>query len=144
MSKTIELPGEFIGELNLRALGPVELKAHPESNGGRKQLWMCLTPFTYVSKRYGAITMEEGFISDLASIPWFGRTFIDDDDPNVLRPSMPHDVLYEYAGKLPDGRIFTRRQADDIILEGMVVMGAPERIKKTVMSAVRLFGGRLW
>jgi hypothetical protein len=136
--------GEFIGELDLRAISPEALKLHPESNGGRKQLWICLSPFTYVSKKHGTITMEQGFVSDLASIPWFGRSFIDDDDPNVLRPSMPHDVLYQYAGKLPDGRIFTRRQADDILLEGMEVVGAPERIKRTVITAVRLFGGRLW
>ena len=135
-----EPPPPFASTLELRALHPTQLRAMRSKD----QLFVVTSPFPYFSPKFGVIEVPMGTVSNLASIPGVVKGYLDDDSPNILYPSIVHDYLYNVVGKLPDGRVFSRQEADDLLREGMVACGARVTQAFTVYWAVRLFGGRNW
>ncbi len=98
--------------------------------------------FTCTWGRKGKITkrirVRKGFTTDLASIPRIFQNII----PKVgkhIQPAICHDWCFE--DKVPG---MTRREADQLFLEGMKSVGVGW-LRRTVMySAVRVFGRGLW
>jgi hypothetical protein len=99
--------------------------------------WEVYNPFNYQSDILDAnISIAKGFITDGASIP---RLFW-----NILTPTGPyfqaavvHDYLYR-------NQQFTRRQSDDVLLEGMWVLHCRFREYCVIYVMVRLFGWYAW
>ncbi len=126
--------------LPLVGLNPAELKRR----GSKVQLWILTADFTYTSPKWGVITAPEGMVTDFASVPTFAKRIIDGDSPMILFPSIIHDAIYHFAGRMPDGRIFTRVEADQILRDAMIDIGAPRHLAALVFSAVRVGGGFPW
>ncbi len=94
----------------------------------------------------GIITVPQGYVSDLASIPQFAWSiFMASDDPRIELGGWVNDVLYQYEGvvTLEDGRqtALTRRDADNILAnEAMADLGATSFQRMAVYQALRRFG----
>ncbi|HEY1109139.1 MAG TPA: DUF1353 domain-containing protein [Opitutaceae bacterium] len=136
---SLPLP-RFEGYLELRAWSPAEVRA---SDTGRQQ-YTVLAPLVYHSAKYGPIVVPPDMPTDGASIPRFAWRYIDPEDPCILYPSIVHDYLYSVGGTLPGGEVFTREQADDILVEAMAHAGARWDQRVAVRGAVRLFGAAHW
>lgn len=85
------------------------------------------------------ISAPAGFITDFASIP---RIFW-----NILPPygkygkaCVIHDALYQHHGF---GR-YTRKQSDDILLEGMEILGVSWITRHIIYRGVRIGGWAIW
>jgi len=101
---------------------------------GDSRVFRLMGRFRYLSS-LGCITVPHRFETDGASIP---RCFW-----GILQPFGPwfhsaviHDFLYS-----PLNDDFTRDEADFIFLEAMRVLGVGFVKRRTIWSAVRLFGG---
>ena len=84
------------------------------------------------------VHVEAGFVTDLASVPsylWsiFAKT------GRYGNAAIYHDWLYCFQ---PEG--CTRAEADLVFDRAMHDMGVDAATRKTMWSAVRLFGGRFW
>lgn len=112
---------------------------------GRK--WRLVYPFTYhigseYSHRY--IQVPAGFITDFASFPVFLWRFLMWWLPmwaKYNKAPIVHDYLYQ-------SKISTRKEADDIFLEAMLVSWKGRRFGKFIACmeywGVRLFGWLAW
>jgi Protein of unknown function (DUF1353) len=128
----------FIGQLVVRAI------PQWESGIKRVQMFEVMQPFGFHSDKHGMIIVPAGFITDFASVPKMAKWFVDDDDPDILLGSLPHDLLYTKQGKLDDGRQLTRYDCDCVLREAMLCCGAPRYKVNIVFAAVRVGGGSHW
>lgn len=91
----------------------------------------------------GSVEVPAGFEFDLASIPrplwWLIAPF----ELSLAAP-LVHDYLYRHGGVLPDGRRFTRADADRLFLEIMRAERVPYWRRVLAFPAVRLFGWTGW
>ena len=88
------------------------------------------------------ITIPEGFITDLASIPFGARWLI----PKLGRHAQSavlHDFLYNKRGKMAN-KTYSRKECDQIFLEAMGVLKVPFWKRKIMYRAVRLGGFIPW
>ena len=117
---------------------------------GRK--WKVIRTFRYHvgSRDSGAvITIPAGFITDFASSP---RIFWSIVSPwgKYGKAAIVHDLLYHIHGFIedrPNGFTrwpVTRKEADDIFLEAMEVLGVKPWRRKLMYLAVRAFGWLAW
>lgn len=99
-------------------------------------------PLVYLTKvgapegKINKITVPAGFKTDLASIPRFFWRVL----PPVGRydkAAVVHDYLYQFNG-------VTRKQADDVLLEGMRVLGVPGWQCNVIYAGVRVGGWKPW
>ena len=96
----------------------------PDSLDLRKHqggFWSLITPFTYVSDLLGEIIVPAGFVTDLASVPWFARWYVSRDG-NHTRAAVIHDYLYARASEASFPGI-SRRTADRVFLEALRACG---------------------
>jgi hypothetical protein len=124
-----------------------ELRVHPNSDG---RTWTLDEAFGFYIDSNDATSMTinvpAGFVTDFASIPqlfW-----------NILPPwgtygkaAVVHDYLYGRQGVLTEMSPpwkYTRKQADEILLEGMKVLGVNWCTRWIIYTAVRNFGGWAW
>ena len=133
-------PSAFRGDYTVTAFPPWE----PRVRNGGTQLWVFAEDFTFISPTFGAITVPKGFHTDFASIPAAARVFIDDNSPGCLWPSAPHDYLYALKGLLPDGRVFSRAEADAVMNEAMIAVDMTLWKRLAVYSAIRSGGWVSW
>lgn len=84
------------------------------------------------------------FITDLASVPCLFEEVIDNDDPKILRPSIVHDWLYTLNGSVNPTTVFTRKQCDQILSDGMSFCGADWFLRMEVYGAVEAGGWVPW
>lgn len=131
---------QFPDKLFLRALPPDEIR----QRGSDRALYEVMSPFSFESVTLGRVVVPVGFITDFASIPRAALWYVKDDDPCILMPSLPHDALYLWQGVMPDGRTYTREQADQVLREGMEICGARRAQASVVYWAVRLAGASHW
>lgn len=97
-----------------------------------------LAPFDYHEECSGqTITPEEGFLTDFASIPWWGRWLIDRTGRHG-KAAVLHDWLYKH----PNWR--SREQCDQAFLDAMVLLGVNKRKRELMYWAVRKAGGATW
>lgn len=129
----------FTSGLVIRAMMPVELEK------GDAQLYMLTSDLRYYSQLFGAeLVVPSGYVTDFASIPGPLLWFMDDDAPGILYPSVVHDYLYTLGGVLPNGKTYSRKQADLVLREAMESCGAGAFKRSTVYRAVRIGGATHW
>ena len=102
----------------------------------------------------GVVEVEEGEVSDLASIPGPLEWFLSSDDQRIAGGAWVHDYLYRRAGAVEifreDGQFsrvaqLTRREADCILaFEAMPDLGASVLQQQAVFRALRLAGASSW
>jgi hypothetical protein len=147
-------PAQFPYPLMLRVVPRWELysatrfhliRKRPHSYGlrarlfnSKRQLYELTAPFSFLSTEIGAIVVPAGFWTDFGSVPALTKNVVDDDDPDLLFGSLPHDDLYNRKGQLPDGRKITRLQADRMLREAMLACGSPSLKANIVYNAVRI------
>ena len=84
------------------------------------------------------IRVRKGFTTDLASIPRIFQNII----PKIgkhIQPAITHDLCYENG--VPN---MTRKEADDLFLEGMKAVGVNWLRRNVMYLAVRTGGRGLW
>lgn len=103
-----------------------------------------LAAFPVESAIAGRFEVPAGFLSNGASIPRLVYAVLDDTHPDILFPAYPHDFLYAVRGHLPDGRVLTRHECDDVIRELMLAIGAPRWKADAVKAALYVGGWKAW
>ncbi|EAM9430675.1 phage tail protein [Salmonella enterica] len=95
--------------------------------------WRVHEPFAfYLCDDDDVIEVPAGFITDLATIPRIFWILLPPDG-KYAKAAIIHDYLYDNA-------LRTKKEADKIFLDGMMVLGVP-RWKRIIMYyAVRFFG----
>ncbi len=116
----------------------------PPSEAIGRQVYLLTEDFIYDSNILGRIVVPAGFKTDFASIPRIAWRYLDPEDPAILYISVVHDYLYSVLGRLIDGRVFTREQADLILPEGMEISGARIDQRTVAFRMVRWFGSGHW
>jgi len=101
--------------------------------------WIILNDFAYEIGEEGSgdiIRVPIGTYTDFASIP------------RPLWAIFPRWGKYGNAAVIHDWMYWdqsrSRKEADDIFLEGMEVLEVPSWTRKTIYRAVRMFGGFAW
>ena len=117
-----------------------------EKNADGETIYVNRVRYIY-RPEFPEIEIPVGRKTDLLSSPrWLKIVFPSDD---LYRPAaFVHDELYRGEGQLRDaaGRVwvYTRADADDILLEIMTRQGIPQWKRFLAWAAVRLFGGSHW
>lgn len=111
---------------------PVDFR--PFSDGAH---WIVREPLTYtIGVSADSITVPAGFVTDFASIPQALQSIIKQNGPYIL-PAVVHDYLYWKQA-------CTRKQADQILLLGMIENQVLEIHRAAIHDAVRIAGGFAW
>lgn len=97
---------------------------------------ICDHPFRYQSDLGGLVTVPVGFYTDFASIPRLGIVYAMLGD-RAHEPACVHDWLY-YVG------ITSRKIADNILMEAMIILGLPFWQRYPIWWGVRLGGWKAW
>lgn len=63
---------------------------------------------------------------------------------NVDRASLEHDYPYVYEGKLPSGKIMTRKETDILLRYNLLISGNPIWKCELAYNFVRAFGWIKW
>jgi len=101
--------------------------------------WRLVSPFTYhIGTAYSKdfVRVPADFVTDFASVPSFLWSFL----PSWGRygkASVLHDYIYQTHCR-------TRKEADDIFLEAMLVSGTNKHKARLMWLGVRLFGFLAW
>lgn len=145
----IDRRDRFSGKLVLVLL---DNKIAPSIKEGRS-LWGLQRPLSYSpADRQQRITVPAGFVTDLASVPRWAWTLIPPDGPWV-KAAIIHNFLYATGGtgkwKKHSAAItrlqpYSRREADEIMREGMANRGVGWISRNLIYTAVRIGGGRGW
>jgi len=99
--------------------------------------WIVRQPLTYiVGISNVSVTVPEGFVTDLASIPPALQSIIQQNGRYLL-PAVVHDYLYWKQS-------CTRKQADQIFLLAMIEQEVAEFHQTGIHSAVRAAGRFAW
>lgn len=118
----------------MRLLTPLKV----ELGDGKK--WRLSEKFSVYTEQLGEekvwFEVEEGFETDFASIPKIFIPFLEWRD-KFNKASVIHDYLY-------NTKITTRKQADKIFLELMLVLGINKYKAYLFYFTVRLFGWLYW
>lgn len=111
-----------------RFITPVKLEVADEKN------WKVTAPLLYESSLYSpTITVPEGFITDLSSVPRLPVVFLLFGD-SLKAASVIHDYLYRTQSKL------SRELCDKIFLEAAHVSTNSPKKAYCMYLAVRAFG----
>lgn len=110
--------------------GPLDLRAHKPGE------WIVLTSLLYTSRNGRSYGVAAGFITDLASIPAFLRTFFSQNDAS-RKAAVLHDSRY----CIKRG---TRKEADDLFLEALERCGVGYTHRWAMYLGVRAGGWVYW
>lgn len=120
-----------------RFLTKLRLEAIEDMSLDDRGSWLLTSPLIYVSDVAGiTITAPEGFITDLASVPRIPFAF------ELLAgighsAAVIHDVLYSY-------HVTTRRTADAVFHEALLLLGVPKAKAWAMWAGVRIGGRGPW
>lgn len=121
---------EFLGPLDLRLWGP-----------GR---WVLLRDFPYYSDLMGLITVPEGLITDLASVPRLPLAYLIAGS-RFPAPAVVHDYLYQHPDfddrKLADAVL---HEAAGVEMPGYGIGREGGIIRSLAWAAVRVGGWHQW
>lgn len=102
--------------------------------------WKVCESFIYYVGHLGSddkITVPVGFITDFASIPRIARPIIGSPTGEYGKAAVVHDFLYAEQTR-------SRLECDRIFLEAMVVLKVAPWKRRTMYTAVRMFGWLGW
>jgi len=103
------------------------------------ECWVLDHEITYIW-RGRTITIPKGYMTDLASVPFFIRPIINSYG-NFNFAALCHDYIYGYQGVLPNGDMFSRADADRMLFDRMVIDGTQIRTAMVMWLAVRVWVG---
>lgn len=104
----------------------------------REDFYILTSRLSYITNLGDKINVPKGFKTNFASVPSLVKFYIDDDDWQIRAPSVVHDYLYSRES---DDLGFSRKQADEILLEAMVGLGMRKTKALLIYYILRLFGG---
>jgi len=104
----------------------------------REDAYLLTSRLSYITNLGDKIHVPKGFKTNFASVPRLAKFYIDDDDWQIRAPSVVHDYLYS-AESAELG--FTRKQADEVLLEAMMGLGMRKTKALLIYFVLRLFGG---
>lgn len=115
------------------------------------ETWLLVGDCVYTTDDGFTLTARSGFETDLASIPRILWLAIAPHELSLAAPIF-HDLLYRAGGEVgpptgevaPAGRVFTRREADDLFLELMTRAAVPKWKRKAAYHIVDYFAGYAW
>jgi hypothetical protein len=104
----------------------------------REDAYLLTSRLSYITSLGDRIIVPKHFKTNFASVPRLAKFYIDDDDWQIRAPSVVHDYLYS-AESADLG--FTRKQADEVLLEAMMGLGMRKTKALLIYFVLRLFGG---
>lgn len=114
-----------------------------------KRVWVLFDKCSYRTVTH-TLTAPAGYETDLASIPRVFWSIVAPEELSLAAPVF-HDLIYRCAGVLPqnslnpfDGKVFDRKEADDLFLELMRKARIPRWKRMTAYWAVRGFAAFAW
>lgn len=114
-----------------------------------KRVWVLFEKCSYRTADH-TITAPANYETDLASIPRVFWTILAPEELSLAAPLF-HDLIYRCGGSLPeeglnpfDGKIFERKEADDLFLELMKKAKIPRWKRTAAYLAVRGFAAFAW
>ena len=123
----------FLSELRLEMVTCNSLNIPLKNREGR-QIWMVMAPFTYQSDVLGReITVPDGFLTDLASIPRVPFFYRELEQLADL-PGVVHDYIYSCG-------CASRDQADLLLKEACLLIGLSAWKAWAIYYGVRVGGG---
>jgi hypothetical protein len=115
------------------SLTPQPIMLFNQTKDGRK-LFTLDAEFPYCDVETGkVIVVPRWYVTDFASVPWYGQAFIDPQGPTA-RAAIVHDWLYTI------GEPGKREEADQIFLRAMLKYGVQPFQANVAYQAVRLGG----
>jgi hypothetical protein len=115
------------------SLTPQTVMLFNRTKQGRK-LFALDAEFPYCDPQTGhVIVVPKWFVTDFASVPWYGREVIDPEGPTA-RAAIIHDWLYAI------GEPGKRQEADEIFYRAMIGFGVDPTHAKIAFDAVRAGG----
>lgn len=134
----------IIGETDENGLPVVVL-----TRSDAEKMWVLFRECSYKTGDH-TLTAPAEYRTDLASIPRVFWSLLAPEELSLAAPLF-HDLVYRSAGELPagridppDGRIFTRREADDLFLEIMKKAKIARWKRTAAYLAVRGFASFAW
>lgn len=120
-----------------RFLTRLRLEAIEDMSLDDRGSWQLTAPLVYESEVAGiTITAPEGFITDLASVPRIPLAY--ELLSGIGRSAaVIHDAAYTY-------HFTTRKTADDILYEALLLLGVPKWKAMAMWLGVRVGGGSHW
>ena len=115
------------------SLTPQTVMLFNMNNEGRK-LFALDAEFPYCDAQTGrVIVVPKWFVTDFASVPWYGHEVIDPEGPTA-RAAIVHDWLYSI------GEPGKRQEADETFYRAMLAFGVDQVHAKIAYDAVRVGG----
>jgi hypothetical protein len=103
-------------------------------NKNGRRLYVLNDEFPYCDKATGRVyVVPKGYVTDFASVPWYGRAVIDPEGPTA-RAAIIHDWLYAIGEK---GK---REEADVAFYRAMKFYGVDEAQSRIAYNAVHIGG----
>ena len=102
--------------------------------------WRVREDYTYQS-RYGNVTVEKDFVSDLASVPPLPLAYTLTKNASVTG-AVVHDWLYREGTIL--GQRITRQQADNVMFDVMVDEGISWWRRRLIITGLKIGGWLAW
>lgn len=114
---------------------PLYLEALNDETRGRGE-FLVYVPFAYEVGWKGsgvAVNVQQGFKTDLASVPWFARAFIPIAG-RCAKPALVHDWMISNRHLYPH---WTKKDMDRIFREALRVNGVSPLVAQLMYLAVR-------
>ncbi|MGB0867156.1 MAG: DUF1353 domain-containing protein, partial [Granulosicoccaceae bacterium] len=105
--------------------------------------WLLREEFAYYvgeNPQENLVLVPVGFVTDFATVPVFMRWYINSWGKHG-NAAVIHDWLYWQQAERSG---YSRAEADQIFLDGMLVLGVGQFRRHLIYWAVRLFGGWAW
>lgn len=115
-------------------LTKLEVEQIEDSSHEGRGTWKLMEELGYHSDLLGIITVPKGFVTDFASVPRIPLLFDIAGARGNLAGTV-HDFLYDSSCELP----VTRKQADGVLREALIVQGVSKWIAFGMYLAVRVF-----
>jgi len=122
-------------EINDKFPDELILKDGGMNNG--KRIYILEHYFRFISSK-GVIKAPKGFSSDLGSVPRLFQNIISKDGL-ALKIFIIHDFLYSDLNKN-----YTRLESDQILMEGMIILGVNWFTRQAIYRSVRLMGWKFY
>jgi len=114
-----------------------------------KRVWVLFQKCSYRAADH-TISAPANYETDLASIPRVFWSILAPEELSLAAPLF-HDLIYRCGGRLPedglnpfDGKLFERKEVDDLFLELMKKAKIPRWKRTAAYLAVRGFAGFAW
>ena len=114
-----------------------------------KRVWVLFETCSYQTADH-TITAPANYETDLASIPRVFWSILAPEELSLAAPLF-HDLIYRCGGSLPedglnpfDGKVFERKEVDDLFLELMKKAKIPRWKRTAAYLAVRGFAAFAW